>query len=160
MTYPWGRTLVWHRALVSVEHGEGFVRLCKRAVMHEKCRTLLFPSVLPASLALTLCGFCRSANRYKPGKSPRWWQNVVMAEANGRCWKILLSEIVDFAFKVEQKELFLPFSGDVHNTFAATSAVFLQMFNTTAISFTNEKHIKNGPLPLQVPGSDLNGSPC
>lgn len=34
------------------------------------------------------------------------------------------------------------------------------MFNTTAISFTNEKHIKYGPLSLQVPGSDLNGSPC
>lgn len=74
--------------------------------------------------------------------------------------KILLSEIVDFALNVEQENLFPPFSGDVHDTFAAKSAQFLQMFNTTAISFTNEKHIKNGPLPLQVPGSDLNGSPC
>lgn len=75
-------------------------------------------------------------------------------------WKILLSEIVDFAFKVEQEKLLPLFSGDVHDTFVAKSAQFLQMFNTTAISFTNEKHIKNGPLSLEVPRSDLNGSPC
>lgn len=36
MTYPWARTLVWHRALVSVERSGGFLRLCEGAVMHEK----------------------------------------------------------------------------------------------------------------------------
>lgn len=32
------------------------------------------------------------------------------------------------------------------------------MFNITAISLTNEKHIKYGLLPFEVPGSDFNGS--
>lgn len=34
------------------------------------------------------------------------------------------------------------------------------MFNITAISLTNEKHIKYGLLSIEVPGRDFNGSSC
>lgn len=93
MTYPWGRTLVWHHALVSVEHGEGFVRLCERAAMHEKCRAVLFPSVVPAWLALTLVAFAGAHTEKARKKWPWWRQNVVMAEANGRCAKFFFQKL-------------------------------------------------------------------
>lgn len=48
MTYPSGRALVWRRALVSVECGAGFVRVCKGEVVHEKSQR-----AVPAWLALT-----------------------------------------------------------------------------------------------------------
>lgn len=155
VTYPWGRALVWHHALVSVECSARFVCVCKGAVVREKSQTVLFPCLARSDPS----GCCRRAHR---SAKINPWRGLILsvAEANGRLWELLVSESQRWSEPGEREDLNPTGRFPSFPHFPSSPQHIDVMFNITAISLTNEEHIKCGPFPLEAPGSDRNSFPC